>query len=136
MTASDLTRYRLHNQQLINAQFDTPAEVVAWFGAVQAQDFPGSFWTIGQRMKSSVQEADVEEAVNDRSIVRTWPMRGTLHFVAPKDARWMLKYLTPRIASRMASYYRKAELDTKVFAKCKKLWIKSLEGGHQLTRSE
>src|SRR5207244_2364129 len=26
----------------------------------------------------------------------TWPIRGTLHFVAPSDARWMLKCLTPR----------------------------------------
>jgi hypothetical protein len=63
-------------------------------------------------------------------------MRGTLHFVAPKDARWMLKYLTPRIVSRMASYYRKNELDTKVFTKCRKLWTKALEGGKQLSRDE
>jgi hypothetical protein len=136
MTISDLTRYRLHNQQLVNAQFDNPGDVVAWLGAVQAQDFPGSLWTIGQRMKNKVQEADVEKAVNDKSIVRTWPMRGTLHFVPSKDVRWMLKYLTPRVISRMASYYQKTELDTKVFTKCKKLWIKALEGGQQLIRGE
>jgi len=136
MTVSDLTCYRLHNQQLVNAQFDKPGEVVAWLGAVQAQDFLGSLWTIGQRMKNKVEEADVEEALNDRSILRTWPMRGTLHFVAPKDVRWMLKYLTPHVTSRMVSYYRQAELDTKVFTKVKKLWIKVLEGGKQLTRDE
>jgi hypothetical protein len=136
MTVSDLTRHRLHNQQLVNAQFDKPGEVVAWLGAVQAQDFPGSLWTIGQRVKNKVEEPDVEEAVNERSIVRTWPMRGTLHFVAPKDVRWMLKYLTPRVTSRLVSYYRQAELDTKVFTKIKKLWIKVLEGGNQLTRDE
>jgi len=136
MTVSDLTRYRLQHQQLVNAQFDKPGDVVTWLGAVQAQDFPGSLWTIGQRMKNSVEEADVEEAVNDRSIVRTWPMRGTLHFVAPKDIRWMLKYLTPRVISRIAGHYRKIELDTKVFTKSKKLLIKALEGGKQLSRDE
>src|SRR5688572_15578370 len=99
MTISELIRYRLHNQQLVNAQFDNPGDVVTWLGAVQAQDFLGALWTIGQRMKNKVKEADVEEAINNRSIVRTWPMRGTLHFVPSKDAQWMLKYLTPRVSS-------------------------------------
>lgn len=32
-----------------------------------------------------------------RTIVRTWPMRGTLHFVPAEDARWMLALLAPRV---------------------------------------
>jgi hypothetical protein len=136
MTLTELTRHRLHQQQLVKPQFDNPADVVEWLGAVQAQDFFGALWTIGQRMNKTVVESEVEKAVNDRTIVRTWPMRGTLHFVAPKDVRWMLKYLTPRVVSRMASHYRKNELDTKVFTKCRKLWTKALEGGKQLSRDE
>jgi hypothetical protein len=136
MTLPDLIRYRLHHQQLVSPQFGKPDDVVAWMGAVQAQDFFGSLWGIGQRLKETVVESQVEKAVNDRTIVRTWPMRGTLHFVSPKDARWMLKYLTPRVVSRTASLYRQAELDKKIFTKSKKLWIKALEGGHQLTRDE
>jgi hypothetical protein len=136
MTLTELTRHRLHQQQLVKPQFDNPGDVVEWLGAVQAQDFFGALWTIGQRMNKTVVESEVEKAVNDRTIVRTWPMRGTLHFVAPKDARWMVKYLTPRVVSRTASLYRQAELDKKVFTKSKKLWIKALEGGNQLTRDE
>jgi hypothetical protein len=136
MTLSDLIRHRLHHQQLVKPQFDKPGDVVAWMGAVQAQDFFGSLWSIGQRLSTTTVEAEVEKAVNDRAIVRTWPMRGTLHFVSPKDARWMLHHLTPRVISRTAGLYKQAELDKKVFTKSKKLLIKALEGGNQLTRDE
>ena len=63
----------------------TPAEVVRWFGAVQAQDYRGALWAVGQRLPSAT-EADVEHAVASRAIVRTWPLRRTLHFVAATDA--------------------------------------------------
>lgn len=136
MTSKDLTHYRLQHQQLVNPKFNNPADVVAWLGAVQAQDFPGSLWSIGQRLNKPIIEADVEKGLSERSVIRTWPMRGTLHFVSAKDARWMLKYLTPRVISRAASIYKQAGLDKKIFEKSKRLWIKALEGGKQLTRDE
>lgn len=135
MNANDIIRHRINVQQLGKSGFTKAAEVVAWLGAVQAQDYFGSLWSVGMRMKKSV-EADVEKAIASRTIVRTWPMRGTLHFVSPEDVRWMLKYLTPKVIARTASYYRKAELNEKVFSKCAKLWIKALEGNKQLTRDE
>jgi hypothetical protein len=135
MTVKDILRIRLQQQQLVKPQFEKPGDVVSWLGAVQGQDFFGALWGIGQRMKHA-KEPDVEKAINDRTIVRTWPMRGTLHFVAPKDVRWMLKHLTPRIISRTAGLHKQAELDNKVFLKSRKLWEKALEGGKQLTRDE
>ena len=40
--------------------------------------------------------ADVEQArVHDRSIVRTWGMRGTLHLLATEDLGWLLPLLGP-----------------------------------------
>lgn len=52
-------------------------------GAVQAQDYLGALWSVGQRVKRSVAQ-DIEDAMATKAIVRTWPMRGTLRFVAPK----------------------------------------------------
>jgi hypothetical protein len=135
MTVKDIIHHRLHHQQLAKPEFASAAEVVSWLGAVQAQDYLGALWSIGQRMKKAV-EADIEQAIADRTIIRTWPMRGTLHFVSPKDVRWMLKYLTPRVISRSASLYRAAGLDKKVLTKCTKLFEKLLQGGKQLTRDE
>lgn len=135
MTTKDIIRHRLHRQQLAKPEFATAAEVVSWLSAVQGQDYLGALWSIGQRMKKAV-EADIEQAIADRTIIRTWPMRGTLHFVAPKDIRWMLKYLTPRVVTRAAGIYRQAGLEKKDFTKSAKLFEKALEGGKQLTRDE
>jgi hypothetical protein len=135
MTMEDLIRHRLYRQQLAKPGFTTAGQVVSWLGAVQAQDYPGALWSIGQRMKKAV-EADIEQAITDRAIIRTWPMRGTLHFVSPKDIRWMLKYLTPRVIARCAGLYRQAGLEKKDFVKSAKLFEKALQGGKQLTRDE
>jgi hypothetical protein len=135
MTTSDIIRLRLHHQQLVQPQFKTPAEVVRWLGAVQAQDYLHTLWGIGQRLKN-VTEPEIEKAVAEKSIVRSWPMRGTLHFVPSEDLRWMLKYLTPRIVKRQTTMFLKAGLDKTVFNKSRKIIIDALEGGKQLTREE
>ncbi len=47
--------------------------------------------------RSMLGRRQIERAVAEREIVRTWPMRGTLHFLAAADVHWMLELLTPRI---------------------------------------
>ena len=84
MTIYDIGRQRLAAQSIAPATAETPGEVVQRLGAVQAQDYLGSLWAIGLRMNEAT-EAEVEQAIADKQIVRTWPMRGTLHFVAPAD---------------------------------------------------
>src|SRR6188768_4049600 len=101
MMLPEIAALRLQNQHLLSPAFRTAGDVVRWFGAVQAQDYFGSLWAIGRRMKKAV-EADIEQAITDRTIVRTWPMRGTIHFVPPEDVRWMLSLLTPRVMVRAA----------------------------------
>jgi hypothetical protein len=135
MTSQELLKLRMTNQQIISSQFNTPGEVVRWLGAVQAQDYMGSLWAIGCRLKNS-KEKDIETAIAEKKIVRTWPMRGTLHFVAPEDAKWMLQLLTPRVISRAQSEYRRTGLDKDTFDKSRKIFIKALQGGKQLSRNE
>jgi len=135
MTVKDLIKYRLHNQQITQHIFDKPGDLVKWFGAMQAQDYLNSLWAIGLRLKNAT-EAGIEKAIADKAIVRTWPMRRTLHFVSPPDVRWLLKLLTPRIIARSATLYRLLEFDEKLFSKCKKLFVKALQAGKQLTRDE
>ena len=124
---------RLHNQHISGQEFQKPADVVRWLGAVQAQDYEAALWAVGLRLVNAT-KADVEQAIADRSIIRTWPMRGTLHFVAPEDVRWMLQLLTPRIIAGSAGRYRQLELDERVFAQSTRLLVKALQGGHLLTR--
>lgn len=135
MTTKDLIQLRLENQRLRKAKFSDPAEVVKWFCAVQAQDYLGALWGVGQRCKKSA-EPEVEKAIADRKIVRTWPMRGTLHFVAPEDVRWMLKLLTPRIIAKTKRLYDEQGLDKKLLTRSKKIIERALAKKTQLTRAE
>src|SRR5260221_13977615 len=116
MQNSEIVHQRLYSQYLTRPVFKSPTEVVEWFGAVQAQDFFGSLWGIGQRMKQ-ISERLVEKAIIDKKIIRTWPMRGTIHFVTSEDIRWMVKLLAPRVTKRMNYYYKRVGLTDKDFAK-------------------
>jgi len=98
MTTTEISHWRLTHQMISASTCRSPEQVVAALGAMQAQDFAGALWSIGLRLPAAT-EADVERAIAERKIVRTWPMRGTLHFVAAADVHWMLDLLTPRILS-------------------------------------
>lgn len=137
MNTDELAYQRLHNQLVSHQPFDQPDEVVRWMTAVQAQDYRGSLWAIGLRLASaSARETTVRKAIADRKIVRTWPMRGTLHWVAAADVRWMLRLLTPRVIKGSAGRYRQLELDAAVFDKSSKIIEKALAGGKAIERQE
>jgi hypothetical protein len=133
MPGFDIPHLRLYNQYISRATFDKPADVVAWLGAVQAQDYRGALWAVGLRAEHAT-EKDIERAIADKTIVRTWPMRGTLHFVAAADVRWMIELLTPRVIAASARRRHLLELDDQVFARSRKLVVRALEGGNQLRR--
>jgi hypothetical protein len=70
-------------------------QVVRDCGGVQAQDAPAAALSV--RVRSNGRTAtEVEQArVEERSIIRTWGMRGTLHLLATEDAGWLLPLLGP-----------------------------------------
>jgi Winged helix DNA-binding domain len=135
MLPRDIAHQRLINQQIAAPSHKKPCDLVAALGAIQAQDFLGALWAIGLRLPQAT-EAEIKQAIADRAIIRTWPMRGTLHFVAAADVRWMLELLAPRIIAGSAGRYRQLELDTAVFLRGEKVFIKALQGGVALTRDQ
>jgi hypothetical protein len=135
MIAKDIPRRRLHNHGIAATPFDQPHQVVAWFGAMQAQDYPHAKWAVGLRSANAA-DADIEQAIANRTIVRTWAMRGTLHLVAAQDVRWLLQLVGPRIIARgAADDIRRFALDEVEFAKIDKVLNKILHG-KRLTRKE
>lgn len=124
---------RLHNQHISQAAFERPADVVAWMGAVQAQDYTGALWAVALRTVGAT-AAEVEQAIADRAIIRTWPMRNTLHFVAAADIRWMLELLAGRVIANSEVRARWLEVDDRVLARSRGLVVRALEGGKQLRR--
>ncbi|WP_065218776.1 MULTISPECIES: winged helix DNA-binding domain-containing protein [Butyricimonas] len=129
-----LTNIRLQCQQLTNPQFTTPKELVAWMGALQAQNYPMVKWAIGIRLKSGSLSI-VEEALQKGDIIRTHVMRPTWHIVVAEDLRWMLKLCYQRIKAANESWCRQVGIQEKEYLKCNREIEKILEGKH-LTREE
>ncbi|MEX6688525.1 winged helix DNA-binding domain-containing protein [Danxiaibacter flavus] len=135
MTITDLISVRLDNQQISSTEMTQPREVVEWLGAVQAQDYSGAKWSVASRLPGTT-DADIEKAISDKEIIRTWAMRGTLHFLSRSDIYWMLSFLSPRLEGIMGTHFRKLELDKKTLNKSKKIIEETLIDGKQLTRKE
>jgi hypothetical protein len=136
MKNSDILKQRLLNQHISGDMFEKPEDMVRTMTAVQAQNFLGSLWGIGFRVRN-VRESDIEQAIADKKIIRTWLLRGTLHFVSTEDIRWILDLIAPRIIASNANILkRKLNLDNRVFERSKEVIVQALEGGHQLLRNE
>lgn len=126
---------RLRRQRLVGTTFTTPAEVVGWMGAVQAQEYAVAGWALALRARG-LTSAAVEGALADGTIVRTHVLRPTWHFVAPGDLRWMLALTGPRIRRLMRSYDARLELTDRVYGRARDVVGRALEGGRTLTRVE
>lgn len=109
-------------------------EVVRHLAAMQAQDYGQALWAIGLRTQQST-VADIEQAIGARKIVRTWPMRGTIHFVAPEDAKWMLELSAPRMIAKDGRRQQQLGLDQAMMERCAELFSDALAGGKTLARS-
>ncbi len=135
MTSTDIASQRLVNQSIEGKKFEKPEEVVRWLGAVQAQDYRQSLWAIGLRLRPAT-VADIEQAILDAKIIRTWPMRGTLHFVPPEDARWMLKLSASRMLARDGRRLEQLGLDEGTMERSRGLFYEALKGNRRLSRPE
>ena len=135
MNSSGLLDTRLRHQCLTTPRHRTAQQVVAWMGAVQAQDYTGAAWALALRA-ADLTLADVDRALAAGRILRTHVLRPTWHFVAPADIRWMLALTGPRVQTAMRSYDGKLELDAKLYTRARSLITGALEGGHALTRAE
>ncbi len=131
----DIAGRRLFNQRIGGEKLEKPDEVVRWLGAVQAQDYLQSLWAIGLRLESAT-VADVERAISDGEILRTWPMRGTIHFVPPEDAKWMLELSASRMLARDKRRQEQLGLDEEILERCKGLFHDVLRGGRRLSRQD
>ena len=132
MTIPDIVLHRLHSQRLTGHKFKTPAEAVATLGAVQAQDYYPALWALGLRTEGAT-EATIERAIIDRQIVRSWPFRGTIHFVRPEDIRWMLELSAPR-ALKITARHQELGLGESVFRQSRVIVSRALLNGKPQTR--
>ena len=109
--------------------------MVAWLGAVQAQEFGLAKWGLGLRTNGLTQAA-IDREFDEGRILRTHILRPTWHFVAPADIRWMLLVSGPRVHAANAQYYRKTGADPSSVGRARKVLERALADGKALTRTE
>ena len=131
----DVLPLRMHSLMLDPPVARTPHAIVTWFGAMQAQDLASAHWSFGVRMPGST-VADIEQATVDRLILRTWPMRGTVHFVPPEDAKWMLEVTGVRALAGAAGRRAQLGLTEPIVTRAVEVLRTALSGGIRMTRRE
>jgi hypothetical protein len=135
ITLHEVALLRLVAQRVAVPGFASAADAVRWLTAVQAQDYHGALTSVALRTTDR-SRADVQAALDAGEVVRSWPMRGTLHFVAAEDLSWMLELMTPRVLSAAASRRAQLSLDAAALERARDIAGEALAGGRRLSRAE
>lgn len=78
-----------------------PVEAVRRQLAIQGQQVSAIPHAIASRTAPQVGRARIEEAFAARELVRSWPMRGTVHVTTAADHHWMREALVHRMSNWM-----------------------------------
>ncbi|MCU1676153.1 MAG: hypothetical protein JWM93_911 [Frankiales bacterium] len=134
-SAAEVPLLRLAAQRIAGPQLPSVVEAARWLTATQAQDLRGAQTSLALRTRGAT-SADVRAAFDAGEIVRSWPMRGTLHVVAAEDLGWMLTVAAGRIQSGLSARWRELALDDATAGKARDIAVAELTGGGRLTRDE
>ena len=131
----DILSQRVRSQWLADRPHATVAAVAAHTVGLQAQDTGAARLAVRARSRNTT-AADVRRAGQDRAVVRTWLMRGTLHLVAAEDVRWMLALFGERNAAANARRRRQLGLDEPALSRAMAAIPRVLAGSGPLSRAD
>lgn len=141
LTPRIMGRLRLASQGLLGDGFASVPDAVRWMTAMQAQDLGNALWAVGQRVPGAA-ASDVRAALDTGLMVRSWPMRGTLHLLAPEDLRWILGITSARLMNMVAGRHRELDITSDDISHCRDIALKTAEalktddGGRGATREQ
>ncbi len=116
MSHRTLLRERIARHGLADRPAGSALEATRLTTAVQAQDAAASH--LGLRARAGgLTEADVLRAVaGERTVVRTWLLRSTIHLVPSSDLPWLVRLLGPAIRRRYRARWEQLGLTEAVRA--------------------
>ncbi|TFV81157.1 winged helix DNA-binding domain-containing protein [Blastococcus sp. CT_GayMR20] len=133
-TREDIGPLRLAALGLIGPGEPTAVDVVRRLGALQAQDYPGALTSVALRTAGRLRK-DVEAALDSGEVVRSWPMRGTLHFVTAEDLRWFLDTVGVRTVGTASKRWADLGLDELQAERARELVDEALAARGRATRA-
>ncbi|MCI2958608.1 winged helix DNA-binding domain-containing protein [Agromyces atrinae] len=125
---------RVHSHAVVD-RLATPLAAVERMFALQAQDLPAALWAVGSRTAGS-DVTDVRALIDSGSVVRSWPMRGTLHLLPAGDLAWILGLTADRVLRSGSAVYAREGIDDHVIGRAAASAEAALEGGRSLSRAE
>jgi hypothetical protein len=131
----NVSAIRLDRQRISHPVKGAPRDVVAWFGAMQAQDYYAAQWALGLRVHGAGAQT-IEDALTDGTVIRMHAFRGTWQYIAREDVQWINQLIGQRVIARAQSRYRELGLTPRTLARCCALFGDALAGGKQHTRAE
>ncbi len=135
MTTARLVAQRMANQGLTHRPAADPAQAARICAGIQAQDLWASRLAVRSR-SATAGLADVIAATEaPPQVIRTWPMRGTLHLVAAEDARWLIETVGPTVLRASSKRRRDLGLDDALLNRLRAA-LPDVLTGRQLTRPE
>ena len=100
MTSLPELRARRLIAQGLASPLRSAVDAARWMLALQGQTYAAGIRALALRGPGD--DAAVLVAVDAHEIVRVWPQRGTLHFLATEDVRWLMRLCNPRVARAQA----------------------------------
>jgi hypothetical protein len=131
----DVGLLRLVAQLVAGPGAATATDAARWMTATQAQDFASAVLAIALRTQSRTL-SEVHHALDSGSVVRSWPMRGTLHFVAAEDLSWMLALTAERSLATSARYREQLGLELSTIERAREVTVNTLTGGGRTSRAD
>jgi hypothetical protein len=113
----------------------TASEVVERMVGVQAQDAPGARLGIRARTRGLTASEVERERVEDRSFVRAWAMRYTIHLVPTEDYPWIRDLVAPPHIATSHKRMAQEGLPPEHAERGRRV-IRKLLGGGPVTRAE
>jgi hypothetical protein len=137
LTAAQVRRWRARAQGLYSDEGAgrTVLDAVRLAGGLQAQDAKAARLQVRAR-SGGLTAADLDAACGaaDRSVVRGWLMRGTLHAVPATDLRWLTALLGQRVADSARGRRRQLGLDDELCGRALTALERVLAGRPPMTR--
>jgi hypothetical protein len=111
-------------------------QVVRSVYGINAQSTPSMMLSLRARV-AGLTRADVEKAAGEeRALMRTWSMRGTIHLMDPGDASWFVSMFGQAFIARSTGRLNELGLDRETLSRGARGIRDILEGGKALTRWE
>lgn len=137
LTGPQIAALRLQTLGVVGDHQDhSPRDVAHRLLALQGQDFTASRWAIGCRCAAD--EQAVIGAFDRGEIVRSWPMRGTVHVTLAEDIGWLLELAGVRVLNpkSLQRRWNILGIDEPFLERARGVVVSLLRGGGRVTRAE